>query len=392
MMEDCKNIQNILPLYVDNGVLTTAEIRQVEDHVAHCPACQQELTDLRENASLLQTMGRPIFRAPASLSGNVMSVLREEGKSLSSVVDSFTGSETNHPSVFRKRRFIPGIAAAVVLLATVVGTSQLLPDSSQPPVQVAQEIGEMTPSSPVLPHTGEQNVEKEPTPVSSPSDIADMAEVQPVSTVEKQSETEAVQPVESTTNEGITTTEAEMVPQNVPAESEPEAEPGTAPEVENPAPVPAESVPSSGNVVLLNQNNQTRSTLLKMSFTDQKDAVQMIESTVASFGGNVTDKTISTDSNCEIITVKVPQTQADSFIVSITDAGLVLSQEQSLKTSPYGQLMEEYLQLQAQLGSSNSQEVSMQLKTQLSEVEQQMNSAQQEAQYESIVIWVQLSE
>lgn len=390
MMEDCKNIQNILPLYVDNDVLTAAEIQQVEDHVAHCSACQQELTDLRENVSLLQAMGRSIFQAPTSLSGNVMSALREEGKSFSSVADSFMGSETNQPSVFRKRRFIPGIAAAVVLLATVVGTSQLLPDSSQAPVQVAQEIGETIPSSPVLPDTGEKNTEKELTSVSSPADIADSTEAQSAATVEKQPEAEAVQPVEPTIDEGNTA--AETVPQNVPAESQSAAEPGTEPETEEPAQLPAESVPSSGNVVLLNQNNQTRSTLLKMSFTDQKDAVQMIESTVASFGGNVTDKTISTDSNCEIITVKVPQTQADSFIVSITDAGLVLSQEQNLKTSLYGQLMEEYLQLQAQLSSSNSQEVSMQLKTQLSEVEQQMNSAQQEAQYESVVIWVQLSE
>ncbi len=396
-MEDCKYIQDLLPLYVDDGVLSVAECRAVDEHIAHCGECAAELRDLQENASLLHLAGRSIFQAPADLSSRVMEQLRAEAAG--SILSEVPVVRKLEPGRGRKAqprasRWVSGIAAVAVLAVSVAsgihflsGESAKVAQEAEPPAIVAPE-SEPAPAEIAVPET-------EPAAVSPDPPAAD--EQQPEEAIV--TETVTVASVDAETEpETTAAAPAEETPAVQAEPPAPAAETVTVAEAAPPeetaapeAPAYTEPVPS-GNVILLNQNDQVRSTMLRMSFSDVEAAVVSLQTLVSDCGGRIVDTTVSADSNSEIFSVKVPRAEADNFIVSVTSSGFVLSQEQDFKTSLYSQLMEEYLQLQTQLNASASEEVAIQLRTQLSEVEQQMNAAQQDAQYESVVIWVQMSE
>jgi len=368
-MEDCKQIQDLLPFYLDDDVLTEAERRMVDSHIAHCASCRKELQDMQQNASLLHLMGRSIFQAPPELSLQVMEQLRSERPvSILSEAAAVRKTEKRKTAAsFHPRRWVSGIAAAALLAVSVAGGLSSLPsDAPNSQIQVAQEGSEKkAPATYASPSASE----------APPLDQQDTTESKPVvdGPISADTPTENIAPVNEESSE---------VASSAGTESE-------VPIVKNSS--PGEEV--SSNLVLLNQSDQVRSTLLKMSFTDVEAAVLQLQTTVADCGGKIINTTVSSDSNCEIFSIQVPREKADNLIVSITSSGFVLSQEQDFKTSLYSQLMEEYLQLQAQLSSSaSSEEISVQLKTQLAEVEQKMQSAQQDTQYESVVVWVQLAE
>ncbi len=383
-MEDCKYIQDLLPFYIDDGILTEAERRAVNLHIAHCDSCSKELEALQHNAWMLHQMGRSIFQAPSGLSARIMEQLRSEtAASNFSEAPAVKKIEKTKILSLRPRHFWSGIAAAMILAVTVVGVPTLIPDDSSL-TRVAQE----QPVSQVEGTTLSTNSAEKTETSSSIEQTAPMENVS--SNISEEEPTDSV-PVQAPESEPPTVVEKETSATSedaTPFSSALESETNTSTGY---TPAETQSTQSPSNLILLNQDDEVRSTLLKMSFTDVEAAVLQLETLVADFEGKITDTTVSSDSNCEIFTVKVPRSQADSFIVSITSSGFVLSQEQDFKTSLYSQLMEEYLQLQTQLNASTSEEVSMQLQTQLAEVEQRMNAAQEDVQYETVVIWIQLA-
>ncbi|MDD4241177.1 MAG: zf-HC2 domain-containing protein [Smithellaceae bacterium] len=77
-MKTCSNIENLLPLY-EEGVLSDAEKRLVEEHLAHCDACFRELADLRKAAALVR--GLPEAALPPWFEQKIMAQVRREAES-----------------------------------------------------------------------------------------------------------------------------------------------------------------------------------------------------------------------------------------------------------------------------------------------------------------------
>ncbi len=77
-MKTCSDIKNLLPLYED-GVLSDAEKRLVEEHLAHCDACCRELADLRKAAALVR--GLPEAALPPWFEQKIMAQVRREAES-----------------------------------------------------------------------------------------------------------------------------------------------------------------------------------------------------------------------------------------------------------------------------------------------------------------------
>ncbi len=77
-MKTCSDIKNLLPLYED-GVLSDAEKRLVEEHLAHCDACCRELADLRKAAAMVR--GLPEAALPPWFEEKIMARVRKEAES-----------------------------------------------------------------------------------------------------------------------------------------------------------------------------------------------------------------------------------------------------------------------------------------------------------------------
>ncbi len=77
-MKTCSDIENLLPLY-EEGVLSDAEKRLVEEHLAHCDACFRELADLRKAAALVR--GLPEAALPPWFEQKIMAQVRREAES-----------------------------------------------------------------------------------------------------------------------------------------------------------------------------------------------------------------------------------------------------------------------------------------------------------------------
>lgn len=77
-MKTCSDIENLLPLY-EEGVLSDAEKRLVEEHLAHCDACCRELADLRKAAAMVR--GLPEAALPPWFEEKIMARVRKEAES-----------------------------------------------------------------------------------------------------------------------------------------------------------------------------------------------------------------------------------------------------------------------------------------------------------------------
>lgn len=70
----CRDLQFELPLFADN-VLSDDERTGLEEHLARCPLCRQDLSDIQELRTRLREMARP--QMPLSLMESVRSSVRE---------------------------------------------------------------------------------------------------------------------------------------------------------------------------------------------------------------------------------------------------------------------------------------------------------------------------
>jgi len=70
----CRDLQFELPLHAD-GVLTDDERSRLDEHLARCPLCRQQLSDFQELRTSLREMARP--QLPLSLLDTVRASVRE---------------------------------------------------------------------------------------------------------------------------------------------------------------------------------------------------------------------------------------------------------------------------------------------------------------------------
>ena len=74
-MNNCKDINNLLPAYLDDA-LSPSEKQRVEEHLAVCSRCRQDVADLSKAVSLLHNLEE--VEPPPFFEQRIMAAIREE--------------------------------------------------------------------------------------------------------------------------------------------------------------------------------------------------------------------------------------------------------------------------------------------------------------------------
>lgn len=83
-MKDCREIDNLLPGYLDND-LPPEEMKLVEEHLPACSRCREALADLRKTRGLLQDMQE--VEPPAWFKQKIMSQVRKEAEGKKGIIE-----------------------------------------------------------------------------------------------------------------------------------------------------------------------------------------------------------------------------------------------------------------------------------------------------------------
>lgn len=83
-MKDCREIDNLLPGYLDND-LPSEEVKLVEGHLPVCSRCREALADLRKTRGLLQGMQE--VEPPAWFKQRIMSQVRKEAEGKKGIIE-----------------------------------------------------------------------------------------------------------------------------------------------------------------------------------------------------------------------------------------------------------------------------------------------------------------
>ena len=76
-MKECKQIENKLPLYLDDS-LSGFDKKAVEEHLKSCPACSKTMTELKKTQSLVNSLAD--VEPPAWFKQKIMVSVREEAE------------------------------------------------------------------------------------------------------------------------------------------------------------------------------------------------------------------------------------------------------------------------------------------------------------------------
>ena len=93
---ECDIIRDLLPLYAD-GLASEASVSQIEEHTAHCPACQK----------LLREMTAPMEPDPEDEERRVMGILQ------------------NHYKKLRRKTILSWVAALLAVALAIWGIMEL---------------------------------------------------------------------------------------------------------------------------------------------------------------------------------------------------------------------------------------------------------------------------
>ena len=134
-MKKCQDIEHLLSLYPE-GILTDAEKRVVEEHLADCAACRKELACLQKAGELVDQL--PAVEAPPWFGQKIMARVRQEADKKNSARKWF------YPMRFR----IPLQIAATLVIAVLAvyiyrsGNEQvkeILPGAPKPALEMQKE-------------------------------------------------------------------------------------------------------------------------------------------------------------------------------------------------------------------------------------------------------------
>jgi len=81
-MNNCKDINNLLPAYLDDA-LSTSEKERVEEHLAVCSRCRQDVADLSKAVSLLHHLEE--VEPPPFFEQRIMAAIREKSRKKQSI-------------------------------------------------------------------------------------------------------------------------------------------------------------------------------------------------------------------------------------------------------------------------------------------------------------------
>jgi anti-sigma factor RsiW len=111
-MMNCKDIENSLPLYLDN-LLSPADMRAVEEHLATCAQCKKELAHLQKAGKLVDELAE--LEPPPWFKQRIMARVREEAEKKSFAQKWFYSLRIKIPVQVFATIFIVVLAGTIVL-------------------------------------------------------------------------------------------------------------------------------------------------------------------------------------------------------------------------------------------------------------------------------------
>lgn len=134
-MKNCQDIENLLPLYPD-GVLSDAEKRAVEEHLAGCAGCQKELAYLQKAGQLVDQLSS--VEEPPWFQQKIMARVREEADKKSFAQKWFYPLRIKIP-VQIVATIVIAVLAVYIYRSGDEQVKQILPGAPMPAVEMQKE-------------------------------------------------------------------------------------------------------------------------------------------------------------------------------------------------------------------------------------------------------------
>ena len=155
-MKNCKDIENNLPLYLDNS-LSGADKQTVEEHLKSCPLCTKALIQLRKTQSLVNNLAE--IEPPAWFKQKIIAKVREEAEKKSLVQKWFYPLRIKIPVQILATVFI-AVLAVYIYRAGEEQMKEVVPSSAPAPVMEVSK-NQLSEQSREAPETLKANVTKE---------------------------------------------------------------------------------------------------------------------------------------------------------------------------------------------------------------------------------------
>ncbi|PKN17604.1 MAG: hypothetical protein CVU71_16085 [Deltaproteobacteria bacterium HGW-Deltaproteobacteria-6] len=134
-MKKCQDIENLLPLYPE-GVLSDAEKRAVEEHLAGCTECRKELACLQKAGQMVDNL--PAVEEPPWFQQKIMARVREEADKKSFARKWFYPLRIKIP-VQIMATIVIAVLAVYLYRAGDEQVKQILPGAPMPAVEMQKE-------------------------------------------------------------------------------------------------------------------------------------------------------------------------------------------------------------------------------------------------------------
>jgi hypothetical protein len=134
-MKNCKEIENNLPLYLDNS-LSRADKQTVEEHLKSCPRCTKALIQLSKTQTLVNDLTE--VEPPAWFKQKIMAKVREESEKKSLVQKWFYPLRIKIPVQILATVFI-AVLAVYIYRAGEEQMKEVVPSSAPVPVMEVQK-------------------------------------------------------------------------------------------------------------------------------------------------------------------------------------------------------------------------------------------------------------
>lgn len=135
-MKNCRETENLLPLY-EEGVLSEAEKRAVEAHLADCAVCRKELADLKKARELVSHLSP--LEEPPWFQQKIMARVREEAEKKRLAANWFSPLKFKVP-VQIMATIVIAVLAVYIYRAGNEDVKRVLPGATPPAVETRQEL------------------------------------------------------------------------------------------------------------------------------------------------------------------------------------------------------------------------------------------------------------
>ena len=359
----CQEIREWFSPWLD-GQLKHQEAQVLEEHLAQCEACRVELAEWQKTAKALQALAQETdgFSAPDGFELQVMQQIKQ---------------------IDRRKRQVRGwlrnlVASAAALAILAYGSLGLIP-----------RFGKYGPVNWIAEHSASDTTPSTSGNVNLPGEVAneDPRAKDPINNPEKPDsvETPLEEPAPGETEpatEGNTETVREGDP-ITPAE-----EAGKNTELDRELTVAL--APLKEPLVFLNKERAITSTLLQLKVSDLEAAQASAKNAGNQAGAKYKTFALQTSNEGQraIIRFTVPREKAKELVRTLSQLGYQLGQQEESQpiTRRFTETLEQYRALVAQLNETKDPQLQAQLRNQVTSLEQQLTTWNEEAEEQIIML------